>query len=226
MELRREVGPRLVRNTLVRTIVRIREQRLPPGFHIRGINHVSMILGRDVAFLRLVIEHRLILPTVSEREFLAFSTGGKAHELISHTDTVNWLHFVIWAGHDLFEFGNGRGAHGWISRSVAQKQTVVVGHFGRKLIIPRYHRQFHSTFHQKTDDVVLHTAIHRKHLNWVPFPVHSGFRHTHLAYQMPFIGIFHLAEIRCRSSQIHLDATQQGTLFSNLLRKHTGIDIA
>ena len=168
-----------------------------------------MILRCDVALLGLVIEDRLVLTTVAKRKLLGCTTGGKAHQLVSHTDTINWLDLIIGAGNDLFEFLDSSSAHGRISRSVTQEETVVLVHFGGERIIPGYHRQLDTTLDEKTDNIVLHTTIDCNHLDRVSLSVDLRFLDADFADQVSVVGILHLGEVRWRRVEIDFDSSQQ-----------------
>lgn len=65
MELRAEEGLSLVSDTLVSTVVDVREQRLPPLTKLAVIDREPVVLGRDVALVRQAVHDRL---RIRERE--------------------------------------------------------------------------------------------------------------------------------------------------------------
>ena len=204
-------------NSLVTSIVGVGEKSLPARLQGITINDKSVVLRSNVAFPSLMIQHRLILTTISKRKLLTLSSGSKAHELITHTNTINRLDFIFWACDDLLEFLDGRHAHGWITRTVRQEQTVVLVHFGCKWIIPWHHSQFNPTLDQLTNDIVLHSTIDSNNLGSIPLSIDLDILGRNLIDQVLGVGVDHVGKIRCRGIQVYFDTTQESSLFSNLL---------
>mmetsp|Transcript_14734 Transcript_14734/g.41039 ORF Transcript_14734/g.41039 Transcript_14734/m.41039 type:complete len:570 (-) Transcript_14734:1054-2763(-) len=121
VELRGKVRSARVSDTFIGAVVRVGEQSFPSWTESGTVNNKTVVLGRNVAFACLVVQYRLVLPTVAEGKLLSLSTSGKSHELVSQTNTVNRLDLVVGAGNNLFELFNGFFAHCGITRSIRQE---------------------------------------------------------------------------------------------------------
>ena len=161
-------------NTLVTAVIGIGEKCLPAGKQSFSVNVVSVILGSNVTFSGLVVQHGLILSTVSEWQFFGLSSGRQTDQLISHANTVNGLDFTVGTGHDLSQFLDSGATHIGVTRSVGQKETIVFVHVRSEWIVPWHHGQFHITLAELTDNVVLHTHIDGQNLVLVALSVHDG----------------------------------------------------
>ena len=85
MELGSKVRSGLVSDALVGSVVRVREQSLPPRLEGLAINVIAVILGGYVALSRLMIEYRLILSPIAKGYFFSYPPRRQSHELIPKT---------------------------------------------------------------------------------------------------------------------------------------------
>jgi len=226
VELRGKVRTVLVGDTFVGAIVGVGEESLPAGFEGRRLNMVTVILRRDVAFSSLVIQDGLVLTTVAKRQLCGLTTGGQTHELVTQADTIDGFDLIFGASHYLYELSNRLFAHGWVTRSIRQEETVVVFQFIGKGVVPWHHRQFNATLNKLTNDIELHTTVNSNNLGGIALAVHLDFLGTDVRDQMMLIDILHLGEIRSRRIHINFNATFHGTVFSNLLGQHARVDVA
>jgi hypothetical protein len=132
MELDRENGESLVHDTLVRSIVGI-DKQLHEVFREGGdIDSVTVVLRRDVAAARDHVCAGNVVTTVTELHLLGGGTRSKSEELVSQANTKDGG-----AGNleSLGQVGNGDLGHGWVTGSVGDEETVVVG-VGVEIIVP------------------------------------------------------------------------------------------
>ena len=64
---------------------------LPSSGECEIIHSISVVLRSDVAIPREVVDHRLVLTTVTKRELFCLCTRGESKQLIAQTNTKNGL---------------------------------------------------------------------------------------------------------------------------------------
>ena len=133
VELGSEVWASLVGDTFVTSVIRVGEECLPSFLEALGVDVVSMVLGSNVALACLVVEHRLVLSTVSKRQLLGGSACSQTNQLVSHANTINGFDFFIGTGDDLLELPDSFHAHVWISWTVTEEKTIVLVHLSGEL---------------------------------------------------------------------------------------------
>jgi hypothetical protein len=225
VELGCKVGAAFVGDTFVTAVVGVGKERLPTRFERVAVDDVSVILRGNVAFASLVVQDRLVLTAVSKGELFRGTSGGETNQLVSHADTENRLDVRIGAINDLFEFVDGSSAHGRVTGTVTQKETVEFVEVGGEGIVPGHDREFDAAFAELTDNVELHTAIDGEDLGGVSLSVHDGFLDADLVDQMPGVGVNHLGEIRSGGVEVDFNTTKHGTLFANFLGEHSSIEV-
>jgi hypothetical protein len=95
VELSSEVRTRLVNETFVTAIVEVGEEFSVVVTEGSCVNVISVVLGGNVTLSCGMIDHRLVLSSVTKGELLRLTTSGKTHKLIPQTDTENGFDFAI-----------------------------------------------------------------------------------------------------------------------------------
>ena len=97
--------------------------------------------------------------TVTILQLVNLSTSSLRQQLVTHTYTtyrfVALLHLLAYYLYCIL-------THVWVARTVSKEQTVKL-HIGI-VIVPRHTNHFASSVDEATDDVCLHTTIHKHHL--------------------------------------------------------------
>ena len=124
-----------------------------------------MILRCDVAFRCSEINAWLIHAAIAVFHFVCLCSACECKQLIAETDAKYWFWWLL-----LQCPSNGRycrGAHGRITRSIAQKYSVIL-YFGRislEVVIEWHHCQTDAlTVNQLTNDIVFNAAVKRDNM--------------------------------------------------------------
>mmetsp|Transcript_14658 Transcript_14658/g.31278 ORF Transcript_14658/g.31278 Transcript_14658/m.31278 type:complete len:440 (-) Transcript_14658:504-1823(-) len=224
MELSREVRTRFVDESLVTVVVEVGEQFLVVIAQGGGVNVIPVILRGDVTLPSCVVDHWLILPTVAERKLLRLTSCRNTQQLISQTNTEDRLHLALRNANSLLQLLDRLLTVRGISRSVREEDSIELVHVSREGMVPRHDSELDSPINHKSDHIVLHSAVHSHDFDGIARSVHFRLLDTHFSDQMTIVGVLPRGRRRC--IQIHLNASNHGTLFANLFREHARVDVA
>jgi hypothetical protein len=135
VELDTEEGLGCVDDTFIGVIVSVDEKRFPQWRKSVGVYCKSVVLWSNVAAASSQIDTWLVHTTVSVFKFVSGGSGSERKELISKTDTENWLWWF--QGKGIFDGFDGLRAHSWVTWSVGEEKSFpfkVVG-VGFKIIV-------------------------------------------------------------------------------------------
>mmetsp|Transcript_29498 Transcript_29498/g.41286 ORF Transcript_29498/g.41286 Transcript_29498/m.41286 type:complete len:562 (+) Transcript_29498:2575-4260(+) len=228
VKLSTEIRSSLVGNTFVTSVVGIGKKSFPARLQGRTVDVVSVVLRCDICLTSLVVKNRLILTTVAEWKLFGSTSCSKTSQLVSETNTEDWLNLVIGATNDLFELLDCDITRCRVTWTVGEKQTIKLVHFCSKWIVPWDNGQFYITLDKLSDNVVLHTTINGNDLVLISLSINFDFLGTDFIHQMSdarIVGVNHLRKIWWWCIEVNFNPTQKGTLFTDFLSKHTGINI-
>ena len=162
MELRRENVLALVAKALIRSVIyihigRLRNLRI---YRVR-IDDIAVVLRGNIDPPGFQILHRVISSPVSVFHLLRVEAGSKRHQLMSHADRIDrHIRLVKFADlPDLIRTILG------VSGTVCQHNPVRMAGQNLFCLCPgRIHRDITASLIQRTDNIVLHTEIHQRHL--------------------------------------------------------------
>ena len=162
VELSGENGAVLVDHAFVGRVVEVDEVLLEVGGDSGSINGVAVVLGRDVTLSGGEIKSGNVVSAVSVLHLGSASANGDGKKLVTEADA-----------HD----GDLRGVHQgtkvvaggtavcWVTRSVRDEDTVKVARNLVDRVIEREASDGSSTANERTNDVLLDTAIDEGHVH-------------------------------------------------------------
>ena len=202
---------RLVADTLVRAIIQVGKVHLPVVAGVVGVGgagggvgggvgieptggggrghrerilneRVAMVLGRDEAGTRSMVEHGLVVRSIAEAEFVRGQADRCPQQQVPHTDAEHGSRSL---GHqESPDHRYGAVAVLRIAGSIRQKHTIVFGVRWHVMVV-RYHVDLQSTLRQASNDVLLHPAVHQRHPKPSTPIVHGHRASRHLGHQIP-----------------------------------------
>ena len=120
MELCAEPRAFLVAYALVRPVVHVHIQWLPPLAKCLGIHGVPMILAGDKALCGAHAAHRLVMAAVPVFQLVNPCAGSLGQQLIAHADTHAGAHFI--PGQETADILHGLAARVGVARPVGQER--------------------------------------------------------------------------------------------------------
>jgi hypothetical protein len=222
VELRAEDGARVVDHALVGLVVEVGEVLPPLAAESRGIDSVSVVLRRDVAFAGGEVEGGNVVRAVAVLELDGLGAGGKGDELVAHAYAHDG---DLGRLEQLAEVVDGRRAMGGITWAVRVEDTVkVVGDLVDG-VVEGEAGDAGATGHEAAKDVLLDTAVDESNVHVAEgradvegcFSGHTADEVDSLGVDvcLIFVGIVLLT---------NGDTSQRGTLLAEVCHNLTGVD--
>lgn len=142
-------------NALVAPVVGVLEELLPVQGKRVDVNLESVVLARNVASAAVDVGAGDILPSIAVLHLRRLGSRGESEQLMTQADAE--YRFVL--GEELAEALDGGVHHSWIAWSVRDEQSVKFVGFLDKVVVPGDDAEFHTTFGEAADLVVLHAHI-------------------------------------------------------------------
>lgn len=156
MELSAEDGSRGVDQALVGLVVEVGKVLPPLCGKSCGINRISVVLRRDVAFASCKVQSRDIVGTVAVLQLQGLGSSGESEKLVTHTDT----HDRNLGGlHQLLEIVDGGVTVSGITRAVGDEDAIEVVSNLVDGVVERKRRDTGTTGDKASEDVLLNTAV-------------------------------------------------------------------
>eukprot|EP00962_Isochrysis_galbana_P040188 scaffold14529_cov117-Isochrysis_galbana.AAC.9 len=218
VELRRDPRPLRVHDALVGAVVPVLEDGNPALGQLGDIKGVTVVLRGDEAAPVDQVNHRLVLPAVTEGQLVRGGAGRHAQQLVAEADAKQGLHLDLARLHrldGLLEVLHRLRGHGRIARPVGQEQAIGVLEPVLERGVPRHKSHLAVALEKRADDVVLDPAISGENLVLAALVEDAGLLDGHLGHQVALVHILEAGrDLRPaqRHRRLKLDCGPEGAL--------------
>mmetsp|Transcript_39309 Transcript_39309/g.95114 ORF Transcript_39309/g.95114 Transcript_39309/m.95114 type:complete len:307 (+) Transcript_39309:3810-4730(+) len=190
-----------------------------------------MVLWSDVATSSSEINTRLVHTTVTVLQLVGLGTSGQSKQLVSKTDTKDWLGLLQVQG--VLDRLDGSCAHLWVTRTVGQEETlpINVGWVGLQVVVEWNDGQFNLVgVDQVSDNVVFDTAVVGNDPWGLSLSVGDNLLGGDFSDQVSIIGVLeHIftdgtSKLLWLDGRFDLKSSKDGTVFSQGLCQLSGIN--
>mmetsp|Transcript_10115 Transcript_10115/g.33698 ORF Transcript_10115/g.33698 Transcript_10115/m.33698 type:complete len:280 (-) Transcript_10115:547-1386(-) len=224
MKLHRKEGHALVDDSLIGVVVGIAEQRQPTLRHLALINSEPVVLGSNEAMFRPHLDAGLVVSAIPVRKLVRRSPCREGQELVAKTDSKQRLHRHLSCPHalqHLLDVRDGHARHLWVTRPVADEETIPAS-VAHEVIVPGDYSDLRSSRAETAELVQLHSAVHHGDLDCCSSIVDLRLLARDLGNQIQLIGVCELDLVLVIS--IHDQLSQATAMLTQSLGQRSGIN--